>query len=512
MPPSTIPHLAALLEALPQPVMLMGLDGTILVGNRTAGSLLGNPVDPASREKLNDLRPGIREALRPAIDAALRNGAATAVLGAGTDHPALDVALRPVRDDAGVILGVLAIVHGPEPDTAQVQVQLRALDEELQDTNARLRQQLQELEAAEEANERKNQFMAMLAHELRNPLSVVVNAFQIIRRRAGEDRQVERAVQLGERQVRHTAKLLDDLLDVSRIVLGKIQLRPELVDLRDVVRRVVEAGRFAARSQMLLLKVDLPPDPLVVHGDPTRLEQCIGNLLSNAVKYTPRGGSVGVGAHRDGNSAVLVVRDSGIGIAPEMLHRVFDLFAQADASLARARGGLGIGLTLARHLTDLHGGTLTARSAGLGRGSEFEVRLPALDVTDAPAAPPSSPAPAARRRVLVVEDNRDARETLHTILSLSGHSVADTGDGASAVRLAVEWAPDVVLIDIGLPEMDGYEVARQIRNRAGDLMRLVALTGYSDAETRRRVIEAGFTAHLVKPASPEEIDRLLARL
>jgi signal transduction histidine kinase len=429
--------------------------------------------------------------LRPAVETAARaGGAATVDLESAGPGSPRRLGVRPVRDGRGGLAALLLIELSSQSDLAAEREALRA---------------------AHEASERKNQFMAMLAHELRNPLGVVVNALQVIRRRAGEDRQVQRAVQLGERQVRHTARLLDDLLDVSRIVLGKIQLHLEPVDVREVVRRVVEASRYALQAQALRLKLDLPPDPLGVRADPTRLEQCVGNLLSNAVKYTPAGGSITVSARRVGTTAVLVVKDSGVGIAPEMLEQMFELFTQADASLARARGGLGIGLTLARRLVELHGGTLTARSEGLGRGSEFEIRLRAEAQTEAPGkAADMVPAGRRRRRVLVVDDNADGREALRTMLEASGHAVAEAADGPAGVRLAVEWAPDVALIDIGLPAMDGYEVARRIQARLGGLVRLVALTGYSDPGARMRAVAAGFEAHLVKPAAPEEIERLLA--
>ena len=262
-----------------------------------------------------------------------------------------------------------------------------------------------------------------------------MNALQIIQRRTGDDRQVQRAVQLGERQVRHTARLLDDLLDVSRIVLGKIQLRGEPVDLRDIVRRVASAARFGVQSQLLVLKIELPGEPLVVHGDPTRLEQCVGNLLSNAMKYTPPGGTIALSAHEEGDSAVIRVRDSGVGIAPEMLEQIFDLFAQADTSLARARGGLGIGLTPARRLVELHGGVLTARSEGLGRGSEFEIRLRTHHVAGPLPPPPPAAPPLVRRRVLVVEDNRDHRRRRRRVGDPAGGRVGP-GRGLDRHRAA----------------------------------------------------------------------------
>jgi CheY-like chemotaxis protein len=491
--------------------LLIALDGTILGSNALARSAFGLS-DGDGCKKFNELPKHVREPLHGAVEAAFRGGTEATVVEALTSNPgaSLRIVVGAVRDGPGAVTAVLAMGRRPEPETAGVRTELQKLDRQLRDTDERLRRQLEELERGP-AGQRSQEPV----HGHARP-----RAAQSARR--GRERPADHPAAGRKRSPgpaggsarrapgRPHRRLLDDLLDVSRIVLGKIQLRGEPVDLRDVVRRVASAARFGVQSQLLVLKIELPGEPLVVHGDPTRLEQCVGNLLGNAAKYTPRGGTIVLSAHVEAGSAVIRVRDSGIGIAPEMLDQIFDLFTQADTSLARARGGLGIGLTLARRLVELHGGVLTARSEGLGQGSEFEIRLPAHDLAGPLPPPAPPPVPVVRRRVLVVDDNRDARETLRTVLSMNGHTVTDAGDGASAIRLAVEWAPDVALIDIGLPEMDGYEVARRIRARVGTLVRLVALTGYSDAETRRRVTEAGFQAHLVKPAAPDEIERLLA--
>jgi len=276
---------------------------------------------------------------------------------------------------------------------------------------------------------------------------------------------------------------------------------------------VIESATVALQSGALEVVVDIPTEPLVVIGDPTRLEQCVGNLLSNAIKFTGPGGRVAVIAKRRGREAVVLVRDSGVGIAADALERVFELFEQVEAPLARARGGLGIGLTLTRRLIELHGGHVTARSGGPGQGSEFEIVLPLAGETatrhEAPRAALASTAP---RRILIVEDNRDAREMLRMVLEMDGHTVLQARDGVAAIRLAVETVPDVVLMDIGLPELDGYEVARRIRTRLGAAIRLVALSGYGDRESREQARRAGFDAHLVKPVSPDDLTRLLATL
>jgi two-component system CheB/CheR fusion protein len=386
--------------------------------------------------------------------------------------------------------------------------EMRTLNEELEAANAELRAQVRQLAAAEEADIRKNQFLAMLAHELRNPLGAAVNALHIIQRIAGVDRQIQHAVRIAGRQLEHEARLLDDLLDVSRIILGKITVDMQVVDLRATIGAAVESADHVARGRALDVRVDLPEEPLAVAGDATRLEQCLGNLLSNATKFTPAGGTVTVRARREDGWAVVTVSDSGIGIPDEMLGRVFDLFVQADPSLGRTQGGLGIGLTLVKHLVELQGGGVVARSAGPGKGSEFEIRLPLGEQVRAiPAAPPV--AAARSRRVLVVEDNRDAREMLRAVLELNGHTVLDAGDGAAAIRVASESAPEVVVLDIGLPDLDGFEVARRIRARLGATTRLVGLSGYGDEEARRTGRDAGFDVHLIKPVSPEVLLRSL---
>jgi CheY-like chemotaxis protein len=307
---------------------------------------------------------------------------------------------------------------------------------------------------------------------------------------------------------------VDDLLDVSRITQGKIRLIKEPVDLVRVVRQAVEIGSPLVTARQHRLAVDLPEGPVHVSGDEIRLTQVVANLLNNAAKYTDPGGDLSVSLARDGGEAVVRVRDSGIGIPPHMLAGVFELFTQVDDSLDRAQGGLGIGLTLVRRLVEMHGGAVTAASEGPGRGSEFAVRLPVL--AKPPEATPGTngrpPAPAAaRRRALIVDDNRDAAESLAALIGLAGHEVRVAHDGPTALTVAEAFRPEVVLLDIGLPGMTGYDVARALRNRpptAGAV--LAALTGYGQDEDRRQSREAGIDVHLVKPPDPEAIRRLLA--
>jgi len=387
--------------------------------------------------------------------------------------------------------------------------ELQTLNEQLQLANETLQTQLQEVHAARRADDERNQFLAMLAHELRNPLAGIASASYVLRQRleTGGDRTVEQALRVVDRQVKHQARLLDDLLDVSRMVLGKIALRLESVDLVVIVRQAIEAASFGIHSRAQALRVELPDEPVVVTGDAIRLEQIVTNLLGNAVKYTPAAGRIDLRLSTADETAVLKVSDSGMGIEPELLDKIFELFTQGDVTRARAAGGLGIGLTIARALVELHGGTITARSAGRDRGATFEVRLPRRQ---APASAPPVAEPArAARRILVVDDNRDVRELLRVVLELHGHRVQEAIDGVQAVKLAVEWVPDIALIDIGLPEIDGYEVARRIRRRLGASVRLFALTGYGDAEAHRLAVEAGFDQHLVKPVDPNVLARLI---
>jgi PAS domain S-box-containing protein len=360
---------------------------------------------------------------------------------------------------------------------------------------------------AEAANRSKDTFLAMLSHELRNPLGAISNAVHVLER-AGDAAAAARAREIIARQAQHLGRLMDDLLDVSRATSGKIVLRREIVDLAAVVERVVTA--LTARQPAMSASVAVDARPARVHGDAVRLEQVVSNLLENAVKYTPADGRVSVSVRADDGTAVLVVEDSGVGIAAELLPQVFDLFVQADHSLDRAAGGLGIGLTLVRQIVELHGGTVEAASAGVGRGSRFAVRLPAATASEAAPGSPPTP-PAGTQRILVVEDNDDAREMLCHLVRLLGHEVHEAIDGGAGVDTALRLQPDLTLVDIGLPGGDGYEVARRLRAAAtGRRLRLVALTGYGRREDRERALAAGFDEHLVKPIDPARLAALLS--
>lgn len=368
-------------------------------------------------------------------------------------------------------------------------------------------------EALREADCRKNEFLAMLAHELRNPLAPIRNAAQILQL-GGDERAVRAVSDMMDRQVGQMVRLVDDLLDVSRISRGKIELRKERVELASVVHHAVEAAHSLYESMNHDLTVTLPSQPIYLNGDPTRLAQIVGNLLNNACKFTDTGGRIRLTVEREGEQAVIQVRDSGIGIAADQLPRIFDMFTQVDCSLERSTSGLGIGLSLVKNLVEMHGGTVEVHSAGLGQGSEFVVRLPVL--ADMPKPPPepavSEPTPTTARRILVVDDNRDSANSLAMLLKLTGHETHTAYDGLEAVESAATLRPDVVLLDIGLPKLNGYEAARQIRQQPwGKGMVLVALTGWGQAEDRQRSEQVGFDAHMVKPVDLDALRSLLAR-
>jgi PAS domain S-box-containing protein len=360
----------------------------------------------------------------------------------------------------------------------------------------------------------KDEFLAMLAHELRNPLAPLRNAVRVLQAQRPPDTRTERLYSVIDRQSEHMARLLEDLLDVSRITQGKIELRREVVDLAAIVQQTVDAGQdlVAARGQSLT--VSLPAEPLWLDADPTRLHQVIGNLLSNAAKYTQPGGRIEVRLEADAGCAVVRVTDNGGGIDPAFVPHLFELFAQEDRSVARLEGGLGIGLTMVQRLVHLHGGSVEAHSDGLGLGSEFVVRLP-LTPRRLETAPVPENAPArqneVKRRVLVVDDNQDAAETLCDLLALWGHETLEANDGRSALEAVRRYSPELILLDLSMPGMDGYEVARSLQDEKllGDAT-LVALTGYGQVEDRRRTREAGFHHHLTKPVDPEALRNLLA--
>jgi CheY-like chemotaxis protein len=365
----------------------------------------------------------------------------------------------------------------------------------------------------EEASRRKDEFLAMLSHELRNPLAPIRNAVEVIRRKAPNDSTLMWATDITDRQVRQLTRLVDELLDVARISQGKIVLQRASLDVCALVAECVEAQRpfIAARRQLLTLA--LPAGPVPVQGDAARIQQVVSNLLSNAIKYTQDDGSLHVGVALEDGQAVISVRDNGMGIEADLLPRVFDLFEQGHRALDRSQGGLGIGLTLVQLLVKLHGGRVEALSAGPGHGAEFRVHLPAAQLdSELGVHEPSPPLVVPKRRILIVEDNADVADTTVAMLTMSGHDVRAAHDGPEALGMVEAFAPEIVLLDIGLPMMDGYEVARRLRQLPAtrDVL-IVALTGYGQASDRQRGREAGFDEHLLKPVDPAVLDALIAR-
>ena len=361
-----------------------------------------------------------------------------------------------------------------------------------------------------EADRRKDEFLATLSHELRNPLAPLRNALELLRRSGEDPRLKERALAIMGRQLQQLVRLTDDLLDVSRITTDRLELRCEHIDLRAALSSAIETTQPLLDAANHVIDVHLPPDPLWVDADFTRMAQAFANLLNNAAKYTDRGGRITVSARRDGGQVVAAVRDTGIGIEPRLVGRIFDLFMQADRTSDRAQTGLGIGLTLARRLVELHHGSIEAHSEGTGRGTTFIVRLPAVSAPSAQRGGTGSPARrAAACRVLVAEDIPDAAEMLRLMLENMGHEVRIAADGVQAVALAREFEPRIALLDIGMPRMDGYEAARQIRAQLGDSVVLVALTGWGQEADQRRAREAGFDRHLTKPADPDVLEELI---
>ncbi len=360
---------------------------------------------------------------------------------------------------------------------------------------------------AEQESQAKDEFMAMLAHELRNPLSAISAAVQVLEASNGQENPALRARSIIARQVQHLARLVDDLLEVGRVVTGKIVLDRRTIDFADLVHRAVAVCAERRNDQQL----DVQAQPVWIEGDLVRMEQIVNNIVGNAVKYTPSGGTIRVRVSAEGPDAVLRVEDNGYGISPDLLPRVFDLFVQGERTLDRAQGGLGIGLTLVRRLVQLHGGTVSAFSEGPGRGSVFTVRLPkAVGPQQTERSRERPCVNRLKRRVLIIEDNRDAREMFRIMLELAGHDVIEAEEGLRGLELLKTARPEVAVIDVGLPGLNGYEIARRFRLEPGsERVMLVALTGYGTPEARERSRQAGFDHHLIKPVNPETLEEIM---
>ncbi len=394
--------------------------------------------------------------------------------------------------------------------------QLKARNSELRDANEHLilaTLAADELtEAAALARRRQDEFLAMLAHELRNPLAPIRGAAALLVRVDSTDPMLPLIRKVIQRQVEHMARLIDDLLDVSRVTQGKVTLQRQPTAVTEFVDHAVETCRELIDARHQQLTLDIPVTPLYVDGDPVRLAQIIGNLLHNAAKYTQAGGAITVSVQRHRDTVVIRVTDNGVGIVAELLPHIFEMFTQDDRSLSRTETGLGIGLTVARSMVELHGGTVEARSGGRGQGSEFIVILPCIEhvVERALAKPAGAATAATAARILLIDDNADAGEILAMLLRASGHEVETALDGPRALKFFAQVRPQVVLCDIAMPGMDGYQIAAQMRERCqGPMPVMIALTGYGDSQNRDQALAAGFDHHVVKPADPEALQRLI---
>jgi PAS domain S-box-containing protein len=494
-------ELAAIVESSEDAIISEDLQGIVTSWNKGAERLYGYVAEEMVGKPVSVLHPPDHSDELPDFLERLRRGERIEpyqTVRLRKDDSRVDVSLSvsPIKNGQGTVIGAAKIARDIGPQ--------KRLEHEL-------RRQTEELA---EAHRQKDQFLAMLAHELRNPLAPLRTGVHLLRQPQTPPDVRERTHDMMERQLLHLSQLVDDLLDVSRIVRGQIRLRHERLDLRRLVRTVSDDRRPVFEQAGLTLLVDISPTPICVMGDQTRLTQIVNNLLDNSLKFA-RGRhavTVRIGNDSEHRQAVLSIRDEGIGIAPELLPRLFTPFLQADRSLDRSRGGLGLGLAMVKGLAELHGGSVTARSEGPGRGAEFTVRLPLEQELPALSGTPSAPPPSGNRlRILIIEDNRDAADTLSLLLNHLGHEARVAHTGPEGVASAKQLPPDVVLCDIGLPGMDGYEASRQIRRLPGMADALViAITGYGQESDVQRSKDAGMNYHFLKPIDPFQLHQLLA--
>jgi PAS domain S-box-containing protein len=492
--PAPTDLLAAIVASSDDAIISKTLHGIITSWNAGAERLFGYTAKEAIGQSILMIIPDDRKAEEDMILGRLRRGERIEhfeTLRRAKNGRLIDISLSisPIRNENGQLVGASKVARDI---TEQKRTQRELL----------------------EADIRKNEFLALLAHELRNPLGPIRHAVKILRARQPSAEELQWATSIIDRQTEHMTRLVDDLLDVSRITRGTIELRHDRVDVAAILRAAVEASGAAIERSRHELRASPPPEPMYVDGDATRLTQIVTNLLDNAAKYTDPGGEIWLSAERDGNEAVIRVKDSGIGISADMLPKIFDMFTQAGMSLDRAQGGLGVGLSLVERLVKLHGGTVTAYSAGPGKGSQFTVRLPTVaahDTVPELRAEHARIEPGNRCRVLVVDDNIDSADSLAMLLRMLGHEVQIANEAAEALRLLDEFRPQVAILDIGLPKVSGYELGRQIRERpwASDVV-LVALTGWGQEQHRRRSAESGFDHHLTKPVEFDVLQQILA--
>ncbi len=489
-------RLAAIVESSADAIITKNLDGIIQSWNAGAEELFGYTGAEIIGKPITTLVPSDRTTEEAEILARLRKGQASERIDTvriaenGRQIP-VAINVSPLRNRDGDVTGASSIIHD-------------------------ITERREAEEVLKAADRRKSEFLAMLAHELRNPLAPVRNSLQIMRLAGDDQATVDQAVATIERQVTQMVRLVDDLLDVARINRGKIELRRERVALKPVIDQAVEVSRPLVAKRRHELTLELPSQPVFLHADPTRLAQVLSNLLNNACTYTEPGGRIWFSAERQGSDVLISVKDSGVGIPADMLPQIFELFTQVDQTLERSQGGLGIGLALVKQLVELHEGTIEASSDGPGLGSEFVVRLPLLieqHAEDHAAAPMTRIAATSSRRILVVDDNEDSAKSLAKLLSIAGHETRIAFDGLEAVAAAEEFRPDVVLLDIGLPRLNGFEACRRIREKAwASAITLVALTGWGQDEDRLKAKDAGFDHHLVKPPEYTALTEILLRI
>jgi PAS domain S-box-containing protein len=492
--------------------------------NRAYAEFLGRPADQIIGRPIAEIMGEAALAtITPYVERVLRGESVEFETEVPYAHPGrrfMRALYTPDRDDRGEVIGWVATVSDIT-DRKQLEHERDERAAELAVAFSKRTEEARRAENAErllrEADRRKDEFLATLAHELRNPLAPLRNALELLRRASDNRTLVEQARATMERQVLQMVRLVDDLLDISRITSGKLQLRKERVELAEVLKTAIETARPLIEASAQELTVTLPPHDVHVEADPTRLAQMFSNLLNNAAKYTEKAGHIWLTAERRDGEAVVSVRDTGIGIAAEHLPHIFTMFSQVAPALERSQGGLGIGLALVKGLVELHDGIIEARSGGTGKGSEFTVHLQIVDVPVEAAHEPSGDGDKGRGgrkcRILVVDDLRDAADSLATMLRLMGHDSRTAYDGLEAVQMAAAFQPNVVLLDIGLPKMSGYEAARRIRDEPwGGNVALVALTGWGQEEDKRRSLEAGFDHHLMKPVEPAALEKLLAAI
>jgi PAS domain S-box-containing protein len=492
-------HLAALMEP----------DGTIIEPNRHALAASGLSRDRIVGRKFwagewwgdsTETRDAVRRATERSAAGDVVRFEVPFVTTSGTRR-VVDLIIVPIRNETGQVI-FLAPTATDITGRAETQAQLQRSEEELRRIAS----------ALSEADHRKDEFLATLAHELRNPLAPIRNGLQIMRVAADDRAVMERTQSMIERQIDHLVQLVDDLMDISRISRGTIALREESLDLAAVLRHAVETSRPLIDQKAQALEIEPVVQPMPVFGDRTRLTQIFANLLNNASRYTERGGTISLHSAVQGNVVEVRIRDSGIGIPPEMLAEIFEMFAQVDRSLERSQSGLGIGLTLVKRLVEMHHGTVTATSDGLGHGSEFVVRIPLSNHSQQPTrtAVPAIPAVLRPLRVLVVDDNVDSAQSLASLLSILGHDVRRAHDGLEALSAAESFRPQVVLLDIGMPRLNGYEACRALRARPwAQSIHIIALTGWGQPDDRQRSLDAGFDRHLVKPVDPAALHAIL---